>query len=289
MREITPLEKKLFLEGIFLRYGYDFHQYTESAIDRRLYFLLEKHRPKSILEILDLLIHDPVYFREILPLLTVKTTEFFRDPGFFMSLRKNVIPLLKTYSRFTIWVAGCSTGEEVISLAILLQEENLLKNATIHATDINPIALKTAQSGIYEMAAIKTFNKNYVTSGGTKLPSDYFTAAYGLARFDPELLKNVVFSEHNLTVDAPFVEAQLITCRNVLIYFDKDLQNRVFQLFASSLSFKGFLGIGAKESLRFADSKCFFSDFDLEQKIYSLKTRCLSVQNSSLSRTANEI
>lgn len=273
MREIDPVERHLFLEGIFLKYGYDFRQYAEASLNRRLEALLDRYKAESLLVILNKILESNLFFREVLPYLTINTTEFFRDPKFFRSLRESVLPVLKTYSRITIWVAGCSTGEEVISLAIMLSEENLLARTTIYATDISPTVLKTAKSGIYELSTMANFNKNYVAAGGTKSPSEYYSTEYGLARFAPSLIENVVFSEHNLVTDAPFVEAHLVLCRNVLIYFNRELQNRAFQLFARSLIFRGFLGIGSKESTRFSSVAGFLEAVDGPQNIYNLKSR----------------
>jgi chemotaxis protein methyltransferase CheR len=271
--EINSIERHLFLEGIFLRYGYDFRQYSEASLNRRLKSLLLRFKVDSLIDILKQIIHSPVLFYEILPLLTINTTEFFRDPSVFFSLRNNVFPILKTYSSFNVWIAGCSSGEEVISLAIALKENQLLDKATIYATDINPQIIKKAKTGIYEISSLQSFNKNYVKSGGTLSPSEYYTADYDLVRFDPELLESVVFSEHNLATDAPFIEAQLILCRNVLIYFNKQLQNRIFKLFADTLAFKGVLTIGSKESIRFSSHSSFFEPVDEIQNIFYLKSK----------------
>lgn len=273
MIHLDPVERHLFLEGIFMRYGYDFRQYAEASLDRRLASLLTQHNMTSLVELLKHVLESVDAFRDILPSLTIKTTEFFRDPTFFRSLRETVFPVLKTYPRIVIWTAGCSTGEEILSLAIALKEENLLNRATIHATDINPKVLKTAKEGIYDISLISSFNKNYVAAGGSHSPSEYYTAEYGLARFNPKLLENIVFSEHNLVTDAPFIEAHLILCRNVLIYFNRELQERAFKLFARSLVFRGFLGIGSKESIRYSDSSSLFETIDLGQNIYNLKAQ----------------
>lgn len=276
MMRIDPVERHLFLEGIFLRYGYDFRQYAESSLNRRLAAILIRFNTESLLEVLKQVLSSPDVLREVLPSLTIGTTEFFRDPDFYKSLRANVFPVLRTYSKITVWLAGCSTGEEVLSVAIALKEENLLKRAVIHATDINPAVLKVAKSGIYELNHMSTYNRNYVAAGGSASPSDYYTAEYGLARFDPSLLQNVVFSEHNLATDAPFVEAHLILCRNVLIYFDRTLQDRALQLFARSLIFKGFLGIGSKESLRMSSASPLFEPVDSAQHLYALKSQVVA-------------
>jgi chemotaxis protein methyltransferase CheR len=253
--KVDPVERHLFLEGVFLRYGYDFRQYAEASLDRRLSNLLGQYNLDSLIDLLKRVLASADAFREILPQLTINTTEFFRDPIFFRTLRETVFPVLKTYPRIVVWVAGCSTGEEVISLAIALQEENLLNRTLIHATDINPNVLKKAKEAIYDSSLISSFNKNYVAAGGTKSPSEYY------------------FSEHNLVTDAPFIEANLILCRNVLIYFNRELQERAFNLFARSLTFKGYLGIGSKETIRFSPSASYFETVNQEQNIYSLKAQ----------------
>ncbi len=273
MIRIDPVERHLFLEGVFLRYGYDFRRYAEASLDRRLASLMTQFKEESLIALLQKVLESSDAFREILPHLTINTTEFFRDPLFFRTLRENVFPVLKTYPRITIWAAGCSTGEEALSLAIALNEENLLGRTTIHATDINPRVLKKAKEGIYDLSLISSFNKNYVAAGGKNSPSEYYTAEYGLARFNQKFLENTVFSEHNLVTDAPFIEAHLILCRNVLIYFNRELQGRAFNLFARSLVFRGYLGIGSKETLQFSDAASYFDTIDSIQNIYNLKTQ----------------
>lgn len=252
MTHIDPVERHLFLEGIFLRYGHDFRQYSGASLDRRLAAIMEAHKSSSLLKVLQDVLRSAESFRKILPLLTINTTEFFRDPLFFKALRETVLPVLKTYPSLRIWSAGCSTGEELVSLAILLEEANLLSRTTIYATDINPVVLKQARDGIYDAKSISSFNKNYVAASGLRTPSDYYSAEYGLVRFNPSLLQNVVFSEHNLATDSVFMEAHLILCRNVMIYFSKELQERVLKLFLETLVHRGFLAIGSKESLRFS-------------------------------------
>jgi chemotaxis protein methyltransferase CheR len=272
MFPLDPVERHLFLEGIFLKYGYDFRQYSEASFDRRLKNILTKFEMNSLLEVLQKAISSPSFFREMIPLLTINTTEFFRDPQFFKALREKVFPVLKTYPTINIWLAGCSSGEEIISIAILLKEENLYNRSTIYATDINSEVLKKARDGIYEMSTVQNFIKNYVAAGGTKSSSEYYTAEYGLVRFDPSLRENVVFSEHNLVTDSVFAESHLIICRNVLIYFSRELQNRVFSLFEKSLVYRGFLGIGTKESLRLSGSFPLFEEIDINQHIYQMKS-----------------
>lgn len=273
MIQIDPVERHLFFEGILIKYGYDFRQYAEASLDRRLIYILGKKGSSSLLDLLKDVLAQPEEFRSILSQLTINTTEFFRDPHFFKALRESVVPVLKTYPHIVVWSAGCSTGEEVLSLSILLQEEGLLKRTTIYATDINQDVLKKAKEGIYEAGCISLFNKNYSMAGGTKAPSDYYSADYGLVRFNRELLENVVFSEHNLATDSAFVECHLILCRNVFIYFSRELQNRSLELFCESLIHKGFLSIGPKETLRFSPRATSFSSVIDGINIFSFNER----------------
>ncbi len=273
MTKIDEVERHLFFEGIYLKYGYDFRQYAEASLDRRLAGLLGDYQASSLLDLLKRALREPEEFRKILGSLTINTSEFFRDPTFFKVLRESVFPVLKTYSKVTIWSAGCSTGEEVLSLAIALKEEGLDRRATIHATDINPFVLKSAKTGIFEASCIPTFNKNYAAAGGTGTPSQYYGAEYGLVRFNPDLLENVVFSEHNLATDAAFLEAHLILCRNVFIYFSRELQERALELFARSLVHKGFLALGSKETLRFSSLAPNFQAVSPGENVFSLLSR----------------
>lgn len=275
MIKIDNVERHLFFEGILLKYGYDFRQYSEASLDRRLSYLLAEHQTTNLIDLLKMALDTPEGFQKILGSLTINTTEFFRDPSVYKALREEVFPLLKTYSKVTIWSAGCSTGEEVLSLAIALKEEGLDKRTTIYATDINPFVLKTAKTGIYSASCIQSFNKNYAAAGGKGAPSQYYSAEYGLVRFNPDLLEKVVFTEHNLVTDSVFLEAHLIMCRNVFIYFNRDLQQRVLNLFVKSLVHKGFLVLGSKESLRYSKFSGSFDDVAREQNIYSLNSRSL--------------
>ena len=256
---IDPIKRKLFVEGIYLRYGYDFREYSEASFDRRLGNILKESEDGEILYLLKKVLDSPAYFRAVLP---------FRDPNFYKCLKEKVFPYLSTFPSLRIWSAGCSTGLEVISLAILLNEADLLKRSTIYATDINKNFLNTARKGIYSAGLAKDLVKNYVKAGGENSPSDYYTADYDLIRFDPRLLENVVFSEHNLATDGSFVEAHLILCRNVLIYFTKSLQSKVFKLFVNSLTHDGVLGIGSKESLMFSGSEKSFKVLDKNLNLY---------------------
>lgn len=258
MIEIDPVQRHLFFEGIFLRFGYDFRQYSEASLNRRLEAMMIARKSNSLIHELERVLTSPEEFREVIPFLTVHTSQFFRDPEFFRSLREEVFPVLKTYPRIRIWSAGCSTGQEVLSLTILLEEEGLLDRSTIYATDINPRMIRRAQEGIYDLDDMKLFAKNYSAASGLTTPSDYYTADYGLVRFKPRLLENVTFSEHNLVTDEAFAECHLVICRNVLIYFNRELQDRVLNLFRRSLMHRGFMGLGSKESLRFSSSNDFF-------------------------------
>ncbi|MEZ0393393.1 MAG: protein-glutamate O-methyltransferase CheR [Pseudobdellovibrionaceae bacterium] len=268
---IDPVERQLFIEGVFLKYGYDFRHYSKASFDRRLGNILDREKCENLLQLLQLLLQDRTAFRRILSQMTIGTTEFFRDPLFFKALREKIFPVLATYPSLQMWVAGCSTGEELYSLAILLKESGLFEKTTIFATDINPASLQKARDGIFDNRAVQSFTRQYLQSGGKNPPSDYYTSNYGSAIFDSSLCDNVVFSEHNLATDAPFAEFHLIICRNVLIYFDQNLQNRVFHLFQESLIERGFLGIGSKENLRFSQSYQHFSVLDEKQHCYQKK------------------
>ena len=214
------------------------------------------------------MLHEPRGFAELLPYLTVPVSDMFRDPVFFRALRERVVPVLRTYPSLKIWVAGCSTGEEVYSLAILLKEERLLDRTTIYATDINPDSLAKAQAGVYELSRVRQFTENHRLAGGTGSLSDSYSAAHGAARFHPSLRERVVFSDHSLATDSVFAEVQLVTCRNVLIYFNRTLQERVISLFKDALCHRGFLGLGSRESLRFTAQADAFEELARTARIY---------------------
>lgn len=271
MEELNSVEVRLFLEGLFLQYGYDFREYASASMNRRLQNLLMKSGLQSLIDLLKLVLQSREKFLEILPELTINTTEFFRDPLFFKALKSEVFPILKTYPSINIWVAGCSSGEEVISLSILLHEADLLHRTTIYATDISPAILKRAKEGIYATDTIQLFNRNYVAAGGARSPSEYYTADYGLVRMDPFLKQSVVFSEHNLASDSHFIDCHLILCRNVLIYFNRELQNRVLELLAHSLVHRGILAIGPKESIKYSVAGKWFDPVTPTQNIFSLR------------------
>jgi chemotaxis protein methyltransferase CheR len=231
--------------------------------------MVAKSGSKSISEMIPKLLYDPSFFEELLFDFSVTVTEMFRDPDFFLAVRQKVIPYLKTHPFIKIWHAGCATGEEVYSMAILLQEEGLYDRCTIFATDFNDSSIKIAKDGIYRLDGVQKFTKNYQAAGGKNSFSDYYLADYDSVIMDQSLKKNVTFANHNLVSDHVFSEMHLILCRNVMIYFDKTLQNRVFKLFSDSLSHKGFLCLGNRESLRFSDVFTHFKAIDEQQRIYS--------------------
>lgn len=262
------IELRLLLEGIALRYGYDFRGYSLASVKRRLGQAREHFGCATFSELQNRVLHDAGLMEPLLGFLTVQVSEMFRDPGYFRALREKVIPHLRTFPSIKVWVAGCSAGEELYSLAILFREEGLEKRTLYYATDINPEALKKAEAGVYPMEFIPLFTENHRKAGGKSSLSDYYTAAYGAAKFDRSLRRQAVFSDHSLVSDAVFAEVQLVSCRNVLIYFDRPLQDRALGLFKDSLVRNGFLGLGAKESLRFSDQAAAFEEFVRGERIY---------------------
>lgn len=260
------------IEDLFVsvkrRYGYDFTGYSEASIKRRVQKFIETTEIQSADVLKDRLLEDGAFFTFFLDEITVNVTEMFRDPLFFASLKKNVFPLLNTYPFIKIWDAGCASGEELYSLAILLDEEGLYGKSRIYATDISQRVLEKAMDGIYPIDLMKEYTGNYIHAGGKKSFSEYYTAMYGNAIFHSRLKRNVMFSAHNLAVDESFNEFNLIVCRNVLIYFNRQLQERVIELFLKSLPVFGFLALGNKETLSFSVFKDQFEEIDKLQKIY---------------------
>ena len=265
---LLNLEIQLLLEALFQRYHYDFRNYARASIKRRLVQARDQLGFSSITALQDRVLHDPAMLPRLLGYLTVQVSEMFRDPSYFRALREKVLPHLRTYPSLRIWIAGCSSGEEVYSLAILFREEGLYQRTLFYATDINPDALRAAEAGVYALDRISKFTENHQKSGGKSSLSDYYTANYGSAVFDKGLRERVVFSDHSLVTDSVFAEMHLISCRNVMIYFDRPLQDRAIGLFRESLARKGFLGLGSKESLRFSDHSGGFTDFVPDEKIY---------------------
>lgn len=265
---IDEIELELLVEAIYRTYHYDFRTYARASLKRRLTTAMTRLDCKTLSQLQDRVLHEPNLFHTLLDFLTVQVSEMFRDPGFFRALRETVVPVLRTYPSLKVWVAGCSAGEEVHSLAILLHEEGLLARTLIYATDINPQALRKAEAGVYELERVQAFTENHRRSGAKGSLSDYYTAAYGNAVFDKKLRRNVVFSDHSLATDSVFAEMQLVTCRNVLIYFDHALQDRALGLFRESLCRKGFLGIGSREAIRFSAHADAFDELLREERIY---------------------
>src|ERR1700685_3680908 len=259
---------RLLIDAIYLKYHYDFRGYAEASLKRRLSTAPSRCGCKTLSQLQDKVLHEPATFTAVLSLLTVPVSEMFRDPSYFLSLREKVVPILRTYPSLKVWVAGCSTGEEVYSLAILLREEGLLERTLIYATDINPQTLQKAEAGFYDIGRIAAFTDNHQRSGGRSSLSDYYIAGYGRAVLDKSLRRRIVFSDHSLATDSVFAEVHLVSCRNVLIYFNRDLQDRALRLFREALCRKGFLGIGSKESLRFSAESKSFGDFVREERIY---------------------
>lgn len=262
------IELQLLIDAIYLKYHYDFRSYAGASLKRRLGVAMSRFGCRSLSQLQDKVLHEPGTFPALLDYLTVQVSEMFRDPAYFRALREAVVPVLRTYPSLKIWVAGCSTGEEAYSLAILLREEGLLDRTLIYATDINTQALQKAEAGVYELDRIAGFTDNHRKSGAPNSLSDYYTAAYGLAVFDKSLRRQIVFSDHSLATDSVFAEVQLVSCRNVLIYFNRELQDRAIGLFREALCRKGFLGIGTRESLRFSEHGNAFDDIDRELRIF---------------------
>lgn len=266
------IELRLFIDAIFHKYHYDFRGYATASLKRRLGSAMTRFGCATLSQLQDKLLHDPTAFPPLLDYLTVQVSEMFRDPGYYRALRDEVVPLLRTYPSLKVWVAGCSAGEEAYSLAILLREEGLLERTLIYATDINTDALKRAEAGVYPLEEVALYTQNHQKSGGRSSLSDHYTAAYGRAVFDKSLRRQMVFSDHSLATDSVFAEVHLVSCRNVLIYFDRQLQDRALGLFAGALCRKGFLGLGSKESLRFSVHREAFDDFVPEERIYQRRS-----------------
>lgn len=269
--DLLNIELHLLLEAIFLRYGYDFRNYSKAHIKRRILHRLGTSQLSTVTELQDKILRDREFFGELLNDLSINVTEMFRDPDFYKSLRENIIPKLQTYAYFKAWHAGCATGEEVYSLAILFQEEGLLGRCQVYATDFNRKVLETAKEGVYQKLDMEQYERNYQLSGGKTKLSDYYKSMYGSVMFKKELSNRIVFADHNLVTDSVFADVNLIMCRNVLIYFEKELQEKVLGLFYESLVPSGILCLGTKESLKFSRFEQLFEVIDEKQKIYKKK------------------
>lgn len=265
-------ELEYLIKDVYDLYGYDFSLYSRASFKRRVNRICLIDKFTSFAELRYTLINEPNYLKRFIEEVTVNVTEMFRDPYFFKELRENILPQLGTYPLIRIWIAGCSTGEEAYSVAILLKEAGLYHKSLIYATDINPSVLETARAGVFPISQMKTYSENYILSGGKKDFSDYYTANYDSARFDSSLKEKMILSTHNLVSDSSFNSFQLIVCRNVLIYFDKPLQERVFKLFDDSLENLGYLALGSKETLRFSSLATIYQQID-DQKIWKKTTQ----------------
>ena len=264
-------ELKYFLESIQYVYGYDFTDYAEASIGRRVEHFMNAKKIEALDQLGKMILRDEKLFEELVQVVSVTVTEMFRDPTFYKSIRENIVKRLATYPFIKIWIAGCATGEEIYSVAILLKEEGLLNRSIIYATDINQKSLQIAKEGIYTIENMKSYTANYQKAGGKESFSEYYKSKYSSVMFDKSLKQNIVFSPHNLAVDKSFNEFQFIICRNVLIYFNQQLQNKVINLFYESLCPFGFLGLGNKESLLFSEKMKYFEDIDKKEKIFMKK------------------
>ena len=266
--ELEDIEVGLLLDGVYRAHGFDFRDYSRASIKRRILELMRLEKVDTVSAFQNKLLHDSHCLDRFVLGLSVHATAMFRDPSFYSTFRRKAVPLLKTYPTVQIWIAGCSTGEEVYSLAILLHEEKLYEKCRIYATDISQVVLRKARDGIFPLAAMREYTNNYHRAGGAHEFSDYYTAQYDSVIFNPSLRHNVVFSEHNLATDGSFNEFQVILCRNVMIYFNKDLQARVHNLFYESLSMFGVFGLGNKESLKFTPRAAFYQHINDNDKLY---------------------
>jgi chemotaxis protein methyltransferase CheR len=266
--ELEQIELELLLEGVFRHYGFDFREYAPASLKRRVWRRVHAEGEATISGLLERVLHDPDSMERLLLDLSINVTAMFRDPTFYLAFREKVAPMLRTYPFARIWVAGCSTGEEVYSLAILLTEEGLYDRTRIYATDIYETVLDLARTGVFPLDKMQEYTDNYISSGGTRSFSEYYLARYEGALFDRSLTENVVWAPHNLVQDRSFNTFNAILCRNVMIYFDRTLQNRVHHLFHDSLERFGILALGHKESIRFSGLEESYEEVDATQKLY---------------------
>lgn len=266
--KLEDIEIQLLLEGVFRYYGFDFRNYALASLKRRIWKVISSENLTSISGLQEKVLHDPACLGRFLIGLSVNVTSMFRDPSFFLAFRSKVVPLLRTYPYIRLWCAGCSTGEEVYSMAILLQEEGLYHRCRIYATDMNEVVLKTAKGGIFPAGLMQEYTQNYLQAGGKQSFSEYYTAAYDNAIFRSSLKENIIFSAHNLVTDGSFNEFNVILCRNVLIYFNQALQERVHKLLYESLCMFGVLGVGHKESLKLTPYEKHYEELENREKLY---------------------
>lgn len=267
-QDVEDIELGLILDAIRHRYEYDFRDYSPSSLRRRLTQACEYFGCRSLSMLQDKILHGPEHLEELLSFLTVQVSEMFRDPIYYKSLREEVVPHLRTYPSLKVWVPGVANGEELYSLAILFHEEGLGERTIFYATDINPNALLRAERGVFPLDRMQEYTRNYQASGGKTSLSDYYSSGYDRAVFAKSLRQNVVFSDHSLVTDSVFAEVQLVSCRNVLIYFNERLQNRAIDLFYESLCPRGFLGLGSRETLRFSQQANSFREVNPQARLY---------------------
>ncbi|HWL27208.1 MAG TPA: protein-glutamate O-methyltransferase CheR [Ureibacillus sp.] len=266
--DLERIEIELLLKGVYDWCGYDFRNYAYSSIKRRIWYRVYEEKLTSITALLEKILHDPACLQRLIASFSINVTEMFRNPLFFLNFREKVVPLLHTYPSIRIWHAGCSTGEEVYSMAILLYESGLYEKTKIYATDMNTNVLHTAKSGVFPLKSMKKYTNNYLQAGGERAFSDYYTVTKKGVKFHPFLTKNIVFAQHNLVTDRSFNEFHVILCRNVLIYFNKPLQKKVHELFYESLGMFGILGLGDKESIYYTDMTNCYEEISGNYKLY---------------------
>lgn len=271
LNELQEIEIKLLLEGVYQMYGYDFRGYVRGSIGRRILNRMKAERLPTITALLEKVLHEPGVLERLLNDFSIRMTEMYRDPSFFAAFRNEVVPLLRELPEIRIWHAGCATGEEVYSMTILLQEEGIMEKTKIYATDMNEIALTSAQKGAFPLKKMQQYTKNYLKAGGKKAFSEYYTTDHQFAYFSPNLNENLTFAQHNLVSDSSFNEFHVILCRNVMIYFDNTLQQQVHSLFYDSLADGGFIGLGSKESILGLPKGMKYTEFNSHEKIYRKK------------------
>lgn len=281
------LQMGQLMEAIYEQYSYDFRHYAVASQRRRVRRALDSFQVADVPALQQLVTRSAAAFGQLLQILTIPVTQMFRDPAFFRLLREQVVPVLKTYPSPKIWVAGCCTGEEVLSLAIMLREEGLLERCLIYATDINPLVLAKAEKGAYPLEKMALYDTNYTAAGGLGHLSDYYSTTHDTVQFDMSLYGNVVFADHSLATDSVFAETQLVCCRNVLIYFNKPLQDRALGLFRDSLSHRGFLGLGSKETTNFSSNA---TSFELvEQTLYRKRADISKAISKDISKDMSKV
>jgi chemotaxis protein methyltransferase CheR len=268
IEDLEKLEIELLLQGLYSWCGYDYREYAYNSIRRRIWHRVHAEKLTTITALLDKVLHDPACLQRLIADFSINVTEMFRDPAFFLHFREKVVPLLRTYPSIKIWHAGCASGEEVYSMAMLLHEEGLYEKAKIYATDINAEALKTAKSGLFPLENMRKYTSNYLRAGGKKAFSDYYQVTNNGVKFHSYLTQNIVFAQHNLVTDHSFNEFHVILCRNVLIYFNKALQEKVHNLFYNSLGMFGILGLGDKETITFTRKAEYYETIISSQKLY---------------------